>query len=72
MRRETYTRGRLWRWLFWLLSRCQRCRRFGAETYRQRTRYDNDADNIVTLCPLCKSENDEYWDERWSEIYYNG
>jgi hypothetical protein len=61
-----------WRWLSWLLSRCQRCRRFGAVTYHQRTCYTNAADNIVTLCPACKEENDEYWDERWSEIYYHG
>jgi Zn finger protein HypA/HybF involved in hydrogenase expression len=55
----------------WLFSRCQRCRRFGAETYRQRTRYVNDENNIVTLCPTCKIENDEYWSQRWLEVYRN-
>jgi hypothetical protein len=59
-----------WRWFHWLVSRCDRCRRFGAETYHQNTRYEKREDNIVTLCPCCKQENDEYWAERWSDIYY--
>lgn len=71
-KRITSTLRAPWRWLSWLFNRCQRCGVFGAETYRQRTRYQNDEENIVTLCPRCREENDEYWNDRWSEIYYNG
>jgi len=60
----------VWRWLQWLVSRCESCRKFGAETYHQNTQYEKYEDNIVTRCPCCKQENDEYWAERWSEIYY--
>jgi hypothetical protein len=59
-----------WRQLHWLTNRCDHCRRFGAETYHQNTRFIKKEDNIVTLCPSCKEANDEYWAERWSEIYY--
>jgi hypothetical protein len=48
-----------------LFRRCQRCRRLGAETYRQRTHYVDDSQNIVTLCPDCRRENDEHWDVMW-------
>lgn len=57
------------RWFHWISRRCDRCRRFGAETYHQRTSYVNEADNIVTLCPLCKQENDEYWNDMWTDLY---
>lgn len=69
-KRLTHTIRAPWRWLHWLVSRCERCQRFGAETYHQQTRYVNYDENIVTLCPCCKQENDEYWADRWSEIYY--
>lgn len=49
---------------------CERCGEHGAERYRQNTQYENDESNFTTLCPGCREENDEYWAERWSEIYY--
>lgn len=58
-------------WLGSFRKRCQRCACRGAVTYRQRTRYTRDEDNIVTLCPSCQEENDAYWDDMWSD-YYSG
>lgn len=37
--------------------------------YRQDTQYRNPAMNMRTLCPECKAENDEYWEERWAEYH---
>jgi hypothetical protein len=65
MKRLTST----WKWTLSRFKRCQRCRRLGAKTYRQRTRYEDDAQNIVTLCPDCRQENDEHWDMMWLEVY---
>lgn len=50
---------------------CEKCGRGNAITYRQHTFYQNKDDNYVTLCPICKIENDEYWDEMWKD-YYSG
>lgn len=50
---------------------CQHCGDPGAETYHQRTRFVNKEDNFVTLCPVCRVENDMHWDEMWSD-YYSG
>ncbi len=60
-----------WRWLSRLLQRCDHCGRFGADTHRQNTRYCNDEDNIVTLCPECRRANDEHWRDMWSD-YHSG
>jgi hypothetical protein len=51
------------------VNKCQRCGSPGAITYEQRTRYVDHKLNIVTLCPICKEENDDYWDERWEDFY---
>lgn len=65
---------------------CQRCGATeGVVRYHQRTMYpygsyggkpgevdgDENDPNYVTLCPPCKQENDDYWEERWEE-YYRG
>jgi len=39
--------------------------------YHQRTRYVEEDRNWVTLCPVHRKENDEYWDDMWAE-YYSG
>ena len=46
--------------------------------YHQRTLYhhkgqegDENDPNFVTLCPDCKTQNDEYWDGMWAD-YYSG
>ncbi len=52
--------------------KCQRCmKEKNVITYHQRTMYEKEEDNWVTLCESCKEENDEYWDEMWKE-YYRG
>ena len=51
------------------VNKCNRCGKPNAITYHQRTMYVNEEDNWVTLCELCKEENDEYWDEMWKEYY---
>ena len=50
-----------------LFTRCDRCQDFGAEKYRQNTSYVDDEQNFITLCPFCKEENDEYWNDMWEE-----
>jgi hypothetical protein len=69
MKRITSEIKRPWRWFHWLFSRCNRCNCRGAETYHQNTSYYKYEMNIVTLCPKCQEENDEYWKERWDEYY---
>ena len=66
---SSYPKG--FRWIHRITHRCERCRRFGAETYHQNTRYVNLGENIVCLCPRCKQENDEYWADMWSDLYSN-
>ena len=51
-------------------SSCDRCGVAGASRYRQNTRYKDDKQNFVKLCPCCKEENDEYWAAQWSEYYH--
>lgn len=46
-------------------TKCDWCGRFGAVTYHQRTNYEREEDNLVTLCPKCREKNDDYWDEIW-------
>ena len=58
-------------WIRSRITRCQCCGCLGAETHRQNTRYVNDEQNIVTLCPCCREENDQHWAEMWSD-YYSG
>ena len=56
---------------------CQRCgSTAGVVRYHQRTSYiyegepgDVDDPNMVSLCPPCAIENDEYWDDMWEEYY---
>ena len=49
---------------------CKRCGSSNATTSRQMTKYADDNDNFVTLCPTCQEEADEYWKDMWIE-YYN-
>ena len=42
-----------------------------AERYKQNTNYVDEDRNWVTLCPNCRAENDEFWEEQWAE-YYSG
>lgn len=58
-------------WVRSFRKRCQRCNCRGAVTYRQRTNYTTESENIVTLCPVCRKENDAYWDDMWLD-YYSG
>ena len=60
-----------WVWMKSRVTRCQCCGSFGATTQRQNTRYVNDAQNFVTLCPRCHEENDAHWEAMWSD-YYSG
>lgn len=60
---------RLLRWFIRGNTRCERCNRFGAETYHQHTCYVDYDSNIVTLCPECREENDQYWADMWSDYY---
>ena len=46
---------------------CERCDSRNATKHRQNTSYVDDEFNFVTLCPICKEDNDEYWQERWDE-----
>ena len=46
-----------------------KCRSMNATTYRQRTFYVDEKLNWATLCPKCRIQNDEYWNERWAEYY---
>lgn len=52
---------------------CEKCQEFSHRVivYHQRTSYENIEDNYATLCPDCKQENDEYWNDMWIE-YYRG
>jgi hypothetical protein len=58
---------------------CQRCgNTIGVVRYHQRTMYnyegtpgDKNDPNMVSLCPPCTKENDEYWEAMWDE-YYRG
>lgn len=59
------------KFLKWMFTRCQCCRRLGARRTRQNTAYHNDEDNWKTLCPECQKANDEHWAEAWQE-YYSG
>jgi len=70
MKKLTKIISTFWGWVRACVTRCERCHYFGARTYRQNTHYVEDHLNIVTLCPCCKQENDEYWEERWSELRY--
>lgn len=49
---------------------CAMCGATNASHNRQRSNY-HDSDNMVTLCPSCQQETDEYYDELWNE-YYSG
>lgn len=48
---------------------CERCGKSNAIHYHQRTMYESEVSNWVTLCESCKEENDSYWDEKWEEYY---
>lgn len=48
---------------------CDRCERPGAERYHQNTRYVEEERNWVTLCSECRKENDEHWNQMWSDYY---
>ena len=37
--------------------------------FRMNTQYVDDASNYMVGCKDCKTESDEYWDERWREYY---
>ena len=50
-----------------LVLYCESCRGPNAIRYRQNTLYVEEELNWVTLCPECKRENDENWEERWRE-----
>ena len=39
--------------------------------YHQRTQYVDIEDNYVAACPVCREQNDDYWDDMWAE-YYSG
>jgi len=49
---------------------CERCGANNAHRNRQRTAYV-DSDNMMTLCPTCQDDADEYWASMW-EDYYGG
>ena len=36
---------------------------------RQNTAYSDDKLNFRTYCPICQKEADEYWADRWAEVY---
>lgn len=48
---------------------CEWCAKESADvvTYRQITNYVEDEQNIFTLCPNCREENDQHWAEMWRE-----
>lgn len=52
------------------LGCCEGCGGRG-ERYRQRTSYNDDERNWITLCPICREDNDAHWDEMWAD-YYGG
>jgi len=45
------------------------CLSNNATRQRQNTRYENDEDNYVTLCPDCMKANQDHWDYMWREYY---
>ena len=47
------------------------CERQDAQRQRQNTRYAEDEQNWVTLCPDCMKANVAYWADMWSD-YYGG
>ena len=47
------------------------CESMDAKRRRQNTRYEDDAQNWVTLCDDCMEANDAYWDDMWAD-YYSG
>lgn len=53
------------------MKTCEHCGTESGEVvrHRQNTQYVNQEMNFVTLCPECKAENDEYWEERWAEYH---
>lgn len=53
------------------VGECECCGDPGGVRYRQNTMYNDDERNFVTLCPECRIENDEHWEEMWKE-YYRG
>ena len=46
---------------------CDHCGAKNASKNRQRTAYSN-TDNMATLCPRCQWEEDEYWDDMWTNV----
>jgi hypothetical protein len=47
------------------------CNSLHAVWYRQRTSFVDEGRNWVALCAPCSVENDEYWNDMWSQ-YYQG
>ena len=47
------------------------CDSMDAKRRRQNTRYEDDAQNWVTLCDDCMKTNDAYWADMWAN-YYSG
>jgi hypothetical protein len=39
--------------------------------YRQNTRYVDEQQNYVAICPPCQEQNDEYWAGMWADYYSN-
>lgn len=52
---------------------CQQCRCYHSTVKRRRqhTAYENDESNFAVLCKSCQELQDEYWEERWSDLYMN-
>jgi hypothetical protein len=48
---------------------CQFCGNKNAERYRQRTSYVKEERNWVTLCPECRADNNQHWDDMWADYY---
>lgn len=45
------------------------CKSKNATRQRQNTKYVDDTQNWVTLCPDCMRANEEHWADMWADFY---
>ena len=63
------TRRTFWQWLFGYCPCCKRWFKYSVKTERRATMFEEPSANWLTACKACHDEDDDYYKERWRELW---
>ena len=61
----------IWKFIEYIFGYCDCCQHWFVypRTRRRHTCYSDDEMNFTRLCKACFDKEEEYWDERWEDVY---